>query len=221
MRSKFPLILGSLFLLTQPAWSLVYIFEDRAIWEADVGPMNFSENFNKRTVDEPFRTTPLTANGFTVRQEGLDRGFRNEVDVPPLSYLPDSDSAYLSLYVNYVQGDIPGTSVRFTFDEPTLAFGADFNNEINGEGVVMDVYNGGTLLASTVIGTSPDNFRGFLAQDGDAATSVVLRSFSYIEGIMGDGFSMDNISGASSVPEPSGAVFCLAGLAALGIRRRR
>lgn len=202
------------------AGSLFYT--DRAAWQTAAGTPSFKEDFSSFAVDTPFRTGPVMVNGMTFQQEGFDENFRNQVDVVPLEFTPNSGSASGSLYTNSADGAAPGTQVRVTFTQVNMAFGLESWDATGGEGVALEIYNGTTLIGSQALAGGNGAFLGYVLTAGDMATSLRFRSITLNPGTGGEGFYIDNLEGVSGVPEPTSLTLLAVGtLGMIGYRYRR
>lgn len=105
-------------------------------------------------------------------------------------------------------------------DPSVLAVGFDLASGFDGGPVTVEVFNGGTLLDSTVV-TVPDQtiFTGFIGVSGVGPITSVR-----VSPILGEFILIDNLAYGNVVPEPSSiALVGLGGLSLVGyaIRRRR
>lgn len=201
-----------------PAHAQVLFFTDRAAWQAAVGTAPTIEDFSSFAADTPFQTAPVALNGMTIQQLGFNAAFRNLVDVPPLQFAPNSGSSSGSLYTNFAEGATPATQVGITFAQSNRAFGLDSWGAFDGEGSVLEVFNGATLLGSQNLTNGNGDFIGYIVTGGGSATSARFSSVNLNPGGGGEGFYIDNLA-VVPVPEPSGLV--LLGLGLLGFARRR
>ncbi|MDX1746669.1 MAG: hypothetical protein R3324_12080, partial [Halobacteriales archaeon] len=200
MRSTF--VVGSILTLLVPVVASAAIVEytDRTAWTTAIGgSADYSEDFSGFASDTPFRPegTTVSVSMGTLGQEGTDENFRNFVDVAPFLFTDNNGTSHASCFVNSPEGSNPeGTTVRLAFTEPMSAFGADFNGTLGGELLVIDVVD---VDGTTVLGTlgpppSQNSFLGFVADAGERAGSVVLRSQNLSPGGAGKGFGMDNLA---------------------------
>lgn len=219
------LLLGSLaFLLatlTAPVQAGIIYYTDLATWQAAVGPVSFTEDFSGFTSDASFQALPVSANGFTIQQEGFDQAFRNTVDVLPLGFSGSNGTNGLSMYTNFVEGPTAATTARFTFAQANGAFGGHSTLGGVSEGAAIDIYNGATLLGSITLDNANESFRGYQLTGGDVATSVLFRSAGFVASSTGEGFYYDNIFAVNAVPEPSSALLLAGSGLGLLLRRRR
>jgi hypothetical protein len=185
--------------LAGSASAQVNFFTDRAVWENTVGTPRFNLSLNGIGADQEFRTTTRSLGaGVTVRQTGNNTtNFRNLIDAPPLAFGDNNGTTNLSCFTNFPEGANPGVQVVLDFTDPVRAFAFETWEATGGEGVIMEVRRGGTLLGSTIIGGGNGDFTGFTL-DNTFATSVVLRSRFLTAGQGGEGFGLDNLSGAFS-----------------------
>jgi hypothetical protein len=177
-------------------------FSDRTAWEDAAGLVSFSENFSEFSADTPFRTSPLALNGTTIQQEGTERMEWNEVDVPPLQFTPNNGSNSGLLLTNFPEDGSSGIQVRITFTDPNRAFGFDSWSANDGEGVVLDVFSGQTLLGSRALTGGSGDFLGYVVTGGDASMTVRFRSNRLSPGMIGERFYIDNLAGTTVANGP-------------------
>jgi hypothetical protein len=142
-------------------------YVDRQQWEAAVDQSTMeTADFESFTGDVRFVPAPqgvgsvdagpfsLSANKIVSSSEHL---LPNRVDVAPYSGFNNSASNYAYLFV---EGD-NNLQITLTFDNPVLAFGADFDRVDGGPGESLDLRaitsNGSTTLQAP----DPDSFFGF------------------------------------------------------------
>jgi hypothetical protein len=201
----------------------VIFFTDEAAWNAAAGAPSFTENFSSFAADTSFRTTPVALNGMTISQEGVNTdSFRNTVDVPPLDFPDNNGTAHSS---TFTEGDA-GTQVRIMFDALNSAFAFETWEAASGEGAILEVFAGGSLLGSRALTDGSGDFLGYVLDGGDTATSVLFRSITSNSSSGGEGFGLDNLVGvnalpSASVPEPGSLALLGVALGAFGLSRRR
>jgi len=180
--------------------SPIAVYTDRTAWEAATGGPEWEVDFEGYADDTPFRTTPVDAGPFSLLQTG-SAIYWNEIKA----------AGHAAIYTNF--GD---TTVAMTFDEPLLAWGADFSNVNAGEKVNLELVGGGNVT----IEVEPDvEFFGFEAPSGETLVSkITFVSRTEIAGSAGEIFILDNVAGVT--PEPATLVMLAYGLP-LAIRRRR
>jgi hypothetical protein len=183
--------------------SAVIVFTDRPTWEATVGTLSFSENFNGFLADTSFRSSPLAANGFSVQQEGFDRSFRNLLDASPFTFGEGNGTPGLTLFTNCSEPSTGGTRVRLPFNAANIAFRGESSSANDGEGAVIDLDNGELLLASISLANDSNSFRGYLITGSNTVSSLVFRSATLTAGRAGEGFWYDNIAGVNEGAAPS------------------
>jgi hypothetical protein len=197
----------------------VIVFTSRSAWQAAVaGHPTFLEDFEEFKADTQFRTVTVDVGPFTLHQQGSG-SFRNFIDVPPLVFPDNNGTAHASMFTNFGT-----TTVDLTFKTPVVGFGGDFFGAESGELLNIDLIGaGGNVLAAVPV-TVDTGFFGFVTNPEQAVDQLTFRSRTNIPGAFGEGFGLDNVAGATVVPEPG--TWILFGLGALALcgqawRRRR
>ena len=143
----------------------------------------------------------------------------DEIDVPALEFgLFDVDGSTIA----NVSLD-PLGSLLLTFEDPIMAFGADFahlNNDIHRTEMLV----AGVSFLPPIVPATEKRFYGFASD-----TPVYVIAFRGLAGTSGDGFGIDNVSyseecgvHAAGTPEPSTLLgFSVLAIFAGGSRRRR
>lgn len=219
-------VLAMALVFTASAKADVVFYTNLANWQSAAGTPSFTEDFSGFATDTSFRTAPVGLNGMTIRQEGVDAAFRNQVDVAPLEFSTGNGTNSGSLFTNAPEGPAAGTQVRITFNALNQAFGLESWEGNSGEGAVMEVYSGTTLLGSQALTDASGAFLGYVLTNGDTATSVRFRSDRLNGGQGGEGFYIDNLAGvtAAAIPEPGPLLLSGIGLvvfAATSLKKRR
>jgi hypothetical protein len=178
----------------------VMFFTDRVAWENAVGPTSFTENFSGFPVDTPFRASPVALNGMVIQQVGTERMAWNEVDVPPHIFTPNSGSSSALLLTNFPEGGRSGIQVSITFAGLNKAFGFDSWSGNDGEGAVLEVFSGASLLGSQALTDGDGDFLGYVLTGEDTSTAVRFRSDGLIPGMLGERFYIDNLAGITAHP---------------------
>ncbi len=198
----------------------IIFFTDRPTWEAATGPPSFAEDFSGFAQDTSFRAAPVALNGMTIQQLGTG-SFRNIVDVgsaeEDFDFTEHNGTSHGSLFTN---ADGAGVRVQILFDLPNLAFGFESWVAHDGEGALLEVFDGASLLGSQALSNDFGGFLGYVLTGGDTATAALFRSETLIAGQVGEGFGLDNLAG-SPVPEPGTGLLVMAGMLVLVARRRR
>jgi hypothetical protein len=88
--------------------------------------------------------------------------------------------------------------VRITFTGLNRAFGFDSWSGNDGEGVVLDVFSGATLLGSQALTGGDRDFLGYVLTGVDMATSVRFSSDRLIPEMIGERFYIDNLAGTTA-----------------------
>ncbi len=178
----------------------IIFFTDRVAWASAAGPLSFAENFSGFPVDTPFQTSSVALNGMAIQQEGTERMAYNEVDVLPHQLTPNSGSNLALLLTNFPEEDSYGIQVRIIFTGLNRAFGFDSWSGYDGEGAVLDVFSGATLLGSQALTGGDGDFLGYVLTGVDTATAVRFRSDQLTPGMLGERFYIDNLAGTVAVP---------------------
>jgi hypothetical protein len=178
----------------------IIFFTDRVAWENAAEPTSFTESFSGFAVDTPFRASPVALNGMAIQQVGTERMAWNEVDVPPHLFTPNSGSNSALLLTNFPEGGRSGVQVSITFTGLNKAFGFDSWSGNDGEGAVLEVFSGATLLGSQALTDGDGDFLGYVLTGEDTATAVRFRSDSLIPGMLGERFYIDNLAGTAVHP---------------------
>ena len=198
-----------------PTEAGIVFYTDRPAWEAAAGPPSYAVDFEGFTADIGFRFHPLRLAGMTIQQEGArEFAFRNNVEVVPLEFSPNSGSNSASLFTDSANPSDPvDVSVLITFNAPNVAFGFESWGANDAEGAVLDVFSGDTLLGSQALTNDPGAFLGYTLDFGDRATSVRFRSDRNLP-YVGEGFYIDNLAGVV-VPEPGTLALAVIGFGSL------
>jgi hypothetical protein len=180
----------------------ILFFANRAAWQNAAGPSSFTENFSGFATNTPFQSSPVALNGMTIQQEGTERMEWNQVEVPPFQFTPNSGSNSGLLLTNYPEGGSTGIHVRITFAGPNKAFGLESWSANDGEGVILEVFNGATSLGTLSLTNADGAFAGYVLTGEDIATSVRLRSVVLVPGMVGERFYIDNLAGVAAAIAP-------------------
>ena len=132
-------------------------------------------------------------------------------------FSPNSGTSQAELFTDFPEGLDPGIQVRITFDQPHVAFGFDSWAAGDFEGATLEVFNGAALLGTQSVPSGSGVFQGYLLTGGDTATSIRFRSTMLIVGFTGEGFAIENLSGATTVAVPGPGSLTLAALGLAGL----
>jgi hypothetical protein len=80
------------------------------------------------------------------------------------------------------------------------AFGLDSWSGNDGEGAVLEVFSGATLLGSQALTGGDGDFLGYVLTGEDTAMAVRFRSDGLIPGMLGERFYIDNLAGTTVHP---------------------
>ncbi|MDZ8261586.1 hypothetical protein [Nostoc sp. ChiQUE01b] len=206
-------ILALLSVDTQQAKAIT-IFTSRTDWNTAVsGSSTFNEDFESFTSDTEFRTTPVDVGEFTLLQVGNNPLFRNLIEVSPFQYNDNNGTNNASVFT-----DFGATKVDLTLNTPVFGWGADFFAANDREGLNLDLVldMGGVL--DTIPVTVNNGFFGFVTNPVEDIRKVTF--VSRIDDSGGEGFGLDNVTGAISqgrtIPEPASGLGLLA-FGALGV----
>ncbi|RCJ38266.1 hypothetical protein A6770_39745 [Nostoc minutum NIES-26] len=191
---------------TQQAEAIT-IFTSRTDWNtAVIGNDTFVEDFESFTSDTEFRTTPVNVGEFTLLQIGKNPRFRNLIEVSPFEFEDNNGTNHASVFT-----DFGATTVDLTLNTPVFAWGADFfgTDETTGERLNLNLVLDKGGVFSTIPVTVNDGFFGFVTNPVEDIRRVIFvsRNNNSGEDSGGEGFGLDNVTGARSevppVPEPS------------------
>ncbi len=164
------------------------------MWEAAVGTFT-EETFNSITTDQSFDNNgSVNVGDFTISATGsaFNTGVNN-IDASPFRVEGSLDVNGSTYVAGEVRSDT-NTDINVTFNSPTTAFGATFNN-------VNNLFTATLLSAdseSVSLISNGDGFFGFVA-DGSFSTVSISRSSG---GVLTDAFGADDFVYASSPSTP-------------------
>jgi hypothetical protein len=184
--------------------SSVVSFSARSSWDAAVGGApDFLIDFEDFSSDAVFGLSAVDAGPFSLTQTAGIPNLFNRVDVPPFfAVIGAGNSPNGSTFAQSVIGNsaiVGNNKVQITFDEPQIAFGADFRN--NPDQVPNDfalnqlVLNSASGPTTTNIST-PDGFFGFIASESFSSITFQLDP-SHPE--VNTSFGMDNVVAVSQL----------------------
>lgn len=182
-------------------------FTDRADWEAAVSGNFLSEDFSS-TSSGDYMTSAIDVGDFTVSMTGSSFG----TSWHNISSIGAGGSALNSVdgsqQLNVATGSTGGTTLEFDFD--IYAFGADF-------AYVSDSRTTSFLIDGVQLDIPylDSEFFGFVSDTAFSANFLTLTSGG------ADGFGMDNLVYAASVPEPGTLALLGLGLAGIGFSRKK
>lgn len=235
-KSRFKTVLYiflGLALLTSSANATVVQYLDRASWSSAVGAVSGTEDFNGFTSDTQFRTQTVALNGMTV-SAGVSQHHGASANIIDVATFEFSDgfaidsTPYLLADIELAEsgGELVPINLRFNFNNPLSAWGADLTSFPTASTVLVEVF--GPNLADPPLASfqyfpsgpgSEIDFFGFHVTDGLLADHIV---FSIGDASGYETFGMDNIAFVSAVPTPAAAWLFGSGLLGLvGMARRK
>jgi hypothetical protein len=185
----------------------VVTFNDRSSWNSAVGGTpGFLVDFEDFSADAIFGLAPVDAGPLTLAQSSGIPNFFTRVDVPPyFAFIAAGNSPNGSTFAMSVLGNssvVGDNKVEITFDEPQIAFGADFKNNPNQSGndfaanqLVLDTPSG---PITTSIDTT-DGFFGFIAPERFSKVTFQLNPSAEESSTS---FGMDNVVGVARLATP-------------------
>lgn len=212
-RSAFIAIFAGTLLATARCPGGLVTYTNQADWLAAVDASTLQGvDFNGFGADVRFVDSPVDAGPFTLKaNKSIGSPLEpNRIDVSPFfpssTVVDDTPYAYI-----LVEGDNQLT-VTMTFDNPVIAFGADFKLETIGES--LDLMLNGPAGSPVVEVPDADGFFGFVFDSSNLVDSIVFQARRSNGTDGGEGFGLDNVvlaTEAAAVPEPP--TFTLAVLA--------
>ncbi|MEM7576938.1 MAG: hypothetical protein AAF328_05620 [Planctomycetota bacterium] len=210
-----------------PTRAEVSTFLSRAFWEFSLdGPPAELVTFNNYTTDVVFEDAPVDVGPFTFRTNiggPFSTGIVNFIDAVPYATdssnngVPINGSTYARLGVNNDISDRGDTTVSLLYDQPILAWAANFTAAANQEMVDLALFTNPGSPPIIVPLPISDGFFGVILNDADAGISEVqFRSRLTLNRT--EFFGMDNVRFVT-VPEPAGPLTL--GLLAWRSRRSR
>ena len=208
-------------------------YTDRAAWSSSVGAITGSEDFNTYTSDTQFRTQTISLNGMTLSASGVSQHhgtLANKIDVATFEFsgvFAIDSTPYLLADIELEEsgGSFIPINLRFDFDDPLSAWGADLMSFPTAAIVLVEIY--GSTPASPPLAsfpyipsgsTSEIDFFGFQVTDEVFADHIIF-SIGSASGF--ETFGLDNIDYVSGVPIPGAIWLFSTGLLGLiGVSRR-
>jgi hypothetical protein len=209
-------------IFASPSPAAIVEIANKALWQASAGPTSFRENFDSFAVDTPFRIAdgPLSLNGFSIVETGSVSQSLNLIDLPPLINTTNdvNGTPFASLATDYGRTDI-----EIHFSQPARAFGGEFNEIKSPEVMVIDFFEPGGTLITTVDPAAIVGFVGFVATGSESIGYIRMRNTVDMGTSIREAFGLDNFE-IVSVPEPGTGVSVAslsATLVALRARRKQ
>lgn len=198
--------------MSATARAAVVTFDDESAFLASAGDVTV-ENFNSFTTQQSFDTGSITLDDFTLSTTGPVVGGDNNYIGPTLPgslALSNFDDTPIVWARSAGAGNVAAdpVDVVFSFDDPTMVFGAWY----------LDLNNAGltdiTLSDGTVVDPPVSNAIGFFGFVSDTAFSSVIFRTS----VANDGFGVDNVTYSSNLaPVPLPAAIWIFGSGLIGL----
>ena len=186
------------------AHAAIVQYDDGAAWLAAAGgTTDLDEDFEGFAADTLFRLAPVNISMGTLAQVGVDLEFRNLVETPPFEFTDNNGTNHASCFVNYPEGGTgTETNVELVFNDPVMAWGAEFTGVLGGEFLAIDVNGAEQTIIGTLLPAANDTFLGFVADAGEEIDMVIFRSQNDNPGGAGEGFGADNFGAVLAAAQP-------------------
>jgi len=177
--------------------SVITTFSDRTNWNIAVGGSpDFFVDFEDLPVDAIFGVAPVDVGSFSLAQSAGIPNLFDRIDVPPyfaaIAPLNSPNGTTFAMVV--ISRDPNRTEAEITFDEPMLAFGADFKSgapdSVNFPQNQLVLHTASGLIITSIDTTN--GFFGFIASE--PFTKITVRMDPLAVSLVAT-FGMDNVVG--------------------------